>query len=121
MEMNGGMDFSLNLYVDIDVRSDGDIGTGGVNTNQRDRRRYSCGCFPGGSVVKNLPANAEDMRETGIPGSRRSPGEGHGNPLQYSCLENAMDRRAFGARVHGVTNSWTLQITHAHTHTHTHI
>ena len=72
-------------------------------------------------MVKNMPANAEDMRETGIPGSRRSPGEGHGNPLQYSCLENPMDRRAFRARVHGVTNGWTLQITHAHTHTHTHI
>ena len=43
-------------------------------------------------VVKNLPANAGDMREAGsIPGSGRSPGGGHGNPLQYSCLENPMD------------------------------
>ena len=43
--------------------------------------------FPGGSVVKNLPANAEDVRDTGlIPGSGRSPGAGNGNPLQYSCL-----------------------------------
>ena len=46
--------------------------------------------FPGGSVVENLPANAEDVGS--IPGSRRSPGEGNGNPLQHSCLENPMDR-----------------------------
>ena len=44
-------------------------------------------------VVKNLPASAGDVREAGlIPGSGRSPGEGNGNPLQYSCLENPMDR-----------------------------
>ena len=43
-------------------------------------------------VVKNLPANAGDVRDKGsIPGSRRSPGGGHGNPLQYSCLQNPMD------------------------------
>ena len=46
--------------------------------------------FPGGSVVKNPPANAGDMGS--IPGSGRSPGVGNGNPLQYSCLENSMDR-----------------------------
>ena len=46
-------------------------------------------------VVKNLPANAGDLRGKGlIPGSGRSPGEGNGNPLQYSCLENPMDRGA---------------------------
>ena len=46
-------------------------------------------------VVKNLPANAGDLSDSGsIPGSKRSPGEGHGNPLQYSCLENPMDRGA---------------------------
>ena len=61
--------------------------------------------FPGGSVVKNLPANAGD--ECSIPGSGRSPGEGNGNPHQYSCLENSMDRRAWRAMVHGVTKSWT--------------
>ena len=49
--------------------------------------------FPGSSVVKNLPASAEDIRDMGsIPGSERSPGGGHGNPLQCSCLENPMDR-----------------------------
>ena len=63
--------------------------------------------FPGGSVVKNLPANVEDVRDVGsIPGSRRSPGRGHSNPLQYSCLENLMDRGAWWATVHGVANRW---------------
>jgi len=53
-------------------------------------------------VVKNLPANAGDIRDLGlIPGSGRSPGGGHGNPLQYSCLENPMDRKAWQAMVHG--------------------
>ena len=47
-------------------------------------------------VVKNLPANAGDIRDMGsIPGSERFPGGGHGNPLQYSCLENPMDRKAY--------------------------
>ena len=55
--------------------------------------------FPGDSVVKNLPANAGD--QCSISGSGRSPGEGNGNPLQYSCLENSMDRGAWWA-VHGV-------------------
>ena len=49
--------------------------------------------FSGGSVVKNLPANAGDAKDMGsIPGLERSPGGGHGNPLQYSCQENPMDR-----------------------------
>ena len=56
--------------------------------------------FPGGSMVKKPPARAEDVGS--IPGSGRSPGGGHGNPLQYSCLENPMDRGACGATVHGV-------------------
>ena len=54
----------------------------------------------GGSVVKNLPANAGDVSL--IPGSGRSPGEGNGNPPQYSCLRNPMDRGAWGATVHEV-------------------
>ena len=50
--------------------------------------------FPGGSVVKESACNAGNARDTGsIPGLERSPGGGHGNPLQYSCLENPMDRR----------------------------
>ena len=52
-------------------------------------------------MVKNLPANAEDTGS--IPGSERSPGEGNGNPFQYFCLENSMDRGAWLATVHGVT------------------
>ena len=51
--------------------------------------------FPGGTVVKNLPVNVGNALHTGfIPGSGRSPGGGNGNPLQYSCLENPMDREA---------------------------
>ena len=56
--------------------------------------------------VKNLPANSGDIRDVGsIPGSGRSPGGGHGNPLQYSCLGNLMDRGAWKATVHGFTKS----------------
>ena len=75
-------------------------------------------------VVKNTRASAGDTRDTGsILGSGRSPGEGHGNPLQYSCLENPMDRGAWWATVHGVIKSWMRLEelnTHIHTHTHTH-
>ena len=59
-------------------------------------------------MVKNLPANAGDIRDLGsIPGSGRSPGEGNGNPLQCSCLENPMDRGALWAIVHGVSKRRT--------------
>ena len=59
-------------------------------------------------VVKSLPVNAGDIRDMGlIPGLGRSPGEGHGNPLQYSCLENPMDRGAWRATVHRVSKSQT--------------
>ena len=61
--------------------------------------------FPGGSVVNNPPANAGHTGS--IPGLGRSPGEGNGNPLQYSSLENPMDRIARGAPVHGVAKSQT--------------
>ena len=58
--------------------------------------------------VKNLPANAGDARDVGsIPGLGRSPGEGIGNPLQYSCLDNPMDKGAWQATVHGVAKSGT--------------
>ena len=60
-------------------------------------------------VVKNPPTNAGDIRDVSlIPGSGRSPGGGHGNPLQCSCLENPMDGGAWRAAVHGVTKSRTL-------------
>ena len=59
-------------------------------------------------MVKDLPANAGDARdEDSTPGSGRSPGEGNGNPLLYSCLENSMDRGAWQATVHEVAKSWT--------------
>ena len=66
-----------------------------------------CVGFPGGSVVKkNPPANAEDVGS--IPGSWRSPGEGNGNPLQYSCLGNPMDRGTWLAPVHGVAKELVM-------------
>ena len=59
-------------------------------------------------MEKNPPANERGVRDTGsIPGSGRSPGGGHGNPLQYSCLENPMDRGTWWVTVHGVSKSWT--------------
>ena len=61
--------------------------------------------FPGGAAVKNLPAKAGGM--VSIPGSGRSPGEGNGTPLQYSCLTNTIDGGAWWAAIHGVTKSWT--------------
>ena len=70
--------------------------------------------FPGGSVVKNPPAKAGDMGS--IPGLGRSPGEGNGNSLQYSCLGNPMARGDLQATVHEVTKSWTQLSTHTHTH-----
>ena len=58
--------------------------------------------------VKNLPANAEEAEDSGsIPGSGRSSGAGHGNPLQCSCLENLMDRGDWQATIHGVAKSQT--------------
>ena len=57
---------------------------------------------PGGQAVKNLPASAGDAGDkSSVPGSGRSPGEGNGNPLQYSCLGNPTDRGAWQATVHG--------------------
>ena len=61
--------------------------------------------FPGGSEGKASGCNAGDLGS--IPGPGRSPGEGNGNPLQYSCLENPMDREAWQTTVHGISKSWT--------------
>ena len=74
--------------------------------------------IPGASqvaqVVKNLPANAGDAGDMGsISGLGRSPGEESSDPLQYSCLENSMDRGALWATVHGITKSWN---THTYTY-----
>ena len=68
-------------------------------------------------MVKNLPANAGHVRDMGlIPGSGRFPGRGHGNPIQYSCLENPMDRGAWRATVHSITESDMTESTCTHTH-----
>ena len=64
--------------------------------------------FSGGSVVESLPANARDTKDVGqIPESGRSPGEGNGNPLQYSCLGNPKERGAWQATLHGAAKSQT--------------
>ena len=61
--------------------------------------------FPGGSDGNESAYNVGDLGS--IPGAGRSPGKGNSNPLQYSCLENSMDREAWRGTVHGVTKSWT--------------
>ena len=64
--------------------------------------------FPGGTVVKNLPVSAGDARDVSlISGSEKAPGERNGNSLQYSYLENSMDRGVGQAAVHGIIKSWT--------------
>ena len=64
--------------------------------------------FPGGAVIKNPPANAGATSHEGlIPGLGRSPGGGNGNPFQYFCLKNPIDRGAWRATVHGVTKCQT--------------
>ena len=70
--------------------------------------------YPGGSVVKNLTAKAGDAGS--IPGSGKFPGERNGNPVQYSCLENPMDRRAWRAAIHEVAKSQTRLSVHTHSH-----
>ena len=78
--------------------------------------------LPGDSVVKNPPANAGDSGDAGsIPGSGRSPGGGHGNPLQYSCLENPQGQRSlWGYSPWGCKESDMTEQLSPHTHTHTH-
>ena len=78
-----------------------------------ERADYPC-WLPRRHMVKNLPANAGDIRDaTLIPGLGRDLGVGHGNPLQYSCLENSMDRGAWRATVHVVTKSRSWLSTHS--------
>ena len=78
---------------------------------------FVCWGFPGGAVVRNLPANAGDAGDSSlIPGSGRSPKVGNGNPLQCSCIENSMDRGTWLATVHGIAKSWTWLNTHTGIH-----
>ena len=78
-----------------------------LNLVTEQQQQYGLG-FPGGSVVNNPHANAGDTKDMGlIPGSGRFPGEGNGNPLQYSCLGNPKDRGAWQSTIHGVTKSQT--------------
>ena len=71
-----------------------------------DKYLDSNSCVRRAPVIKNLPANADDARDTcSIPGSGRSPGVGSGNPRQYSCQENSMDRGDWWATVRGATKS----------------
>ena len=74
---------------------------------EKNIKKNICMCigFPGGSVVKNPPAIARDLGL--IPGSERTTGEGNDNPLQYSCLENPVDRQSLQAVVHGSQGSDT--------------
>ena len=75
---------------------------------RKDNMKAQEASFPSGSVVKNPPVNAGNTGGVGlIPGSGRSPGEEHGNPLQYSCLGNPMDRGAWWAIVNGFTKTGT--------------
>ena len=86
--------------------------------------KLNCGLpslvWEGGTVVKNPLVSEADTGDTGsIPGSGRSPGGGHGNPLQHSCLENSMDRGAWRGTAHGVSKSQTRVSDRAHAHTQT--
>ena len=76
-------------------------------------QKYSARDFPGGTVDKNQPASAGDMSL--ISGSGRSSGEGNSNPLQFSCLENPVDREAWWATVHGIPKRGTLLNTQTYT------
>ena len=99
----------LSLSGSYDDSNDDDMGGANAYLN-----------FPGGSVVKNLPANEGDVRDTGlIPGSGRSPGVGNGNPLQYSHLEEPMDRGVWRALVHRVAKS-LMQLSTLSTHVPSH-
>ena len=79
--------------------------SGGISNGKKKKKGWSSQVA---LVVKNPSANAGDLRDTGlIPGLGRSPGGGRGDSLQYSCLENPMDKRAWLATVHGVMRSQT--------------
>ena len=92
---------TLNICIQVFVWAYVFISLGPLPRNRIAGTHYNSG----GSEVKTSACNAGDLGS--IPGSGRSPGEGNGNPLQYSCLENPMDGGAWWATVHGVAKSWT--------------
>ena len=101
---NSGMDYCLHFFKDKQLRT--------ALTDFRTLPRKVV------LVVKNVPVNEGDVRDTGsIPGLGRSPGKGNGNPVQYSCLENSMDRGAWQATVHGAAKSGTWLSDWTHTRT----
>ena len=97
----------VSLVVKSEPRVNNFLGQSVILTHRVWDQITRCKGFPGASVVKNPPANAGDARDVcSIPGSGRSPGEGNGNPLQYSCLGNPTDRGTWQATVRGVTKNW---------------
>ena len=85
------------------IMEEGPSQEGGFSSNREEKQAPQVAL-----VVKNPPASAGDIRDSvSNPGSGRCPGGGHGNPLQYPCLENPMDRGAWWATVHRVTKNWT--------------
>ena len=95
---------------------------GGLLSMGSQRVRHDLVMSPGGTVVKNPPASTGDPRDlSSIPGLGRSPGEGNGYPLQYSCLENAMDRGAWRATVPGVARVGHDLMTTYHIHIYRHL
>ena len=101
--MNTGVHMSLSILVSLMcMPSSGIAGSYGSSISSFLRNLWS---FSGGSDGKVSAHNEGDPGL--IPGLERPPGEGNGNPLQYSCLENSMDGGAWWATVHGVTKSWT--------------
>ena len=92
------------------------MGSQRVGHNWADSHPKTKKVFPGGASGKEPVCQCRRHKDAGlIPGSGRSPGGGHGNPLQYSCQDNPMDRGAWRATVHGVAKSQTRLSTHAHT------
>ena len=96
----------MKIYVyDVDFESRYNLSK--ISSTELQLSRYSKG-FSGDTVVNTPPANARDARDAGlIIGSGRYPWRRACNPLQYSCLENSMDRGAWRGTVHGLTQTWT--------------
>ena len=103
------MEFSRQEYWSgLPLPSPGDLPNPGIEAGSPALQADDLPSEPPGCVVKNPPVNAGDVRNSGsIPGLRRSPGEGNGNPLQYSCPENPVDKGTWRGTIHGVAESQT--------------